>query len=91
MKIIDPLDYEYDAAFQEIRLSAISEAEEDWVFNDICAFPEALDYLDADNSRITWYGQVCTVRPEFIKKCSDLLRHLAYLHTVPTFEEDIPF
>jgi hypothetical protein len=91
MKIIDPLDYEYDTAFVEIQPSVISEVEEDFAFNDICALPEALDYLDTDRSVISWYGEEYTVRPEFIKKCSDLLRHLAYLHTVPTFEEGIPF
>ena len=92
-ELIDPLDYEYDAAFAafaafaEIRLSAISEAEEDWVFNDITHLPCALDYVDTDRSVISWYGEEYTARPEFIRLCSDFMWHQTKAHWVPLREE----
>lgn len=89
-ELIDPLDYEYDAAFPEIQMPAISEAEEEFVFNDITHLPCALDYVDTDRSVISWYGEEYTVRPEFIRLCSDFMWHQTKAHWV-TLREEVEF
>ena len=66
---------------------AIIAIEEESVFNDITRLPCALDYVDTDNSVISWYGEEYTARPEFIRMCSDFVWHQTKAHWVPPREE----
>lgn len=65
-------------------LSAIGEAT---VFNEITRIPCTLDFVDTENSVISWYGEEYAVRPEFAQLCSDFLWHLTKVHWVPRREE----
>lgn len=69
------------------HMPAITEIEEDFVFDDITHLPCALDFVDTERSIISWYGEEYTVRPEFARLCSDFIWHLTKAHWVPCREE----
>lgn len=76
-------DYELDVP----DMPAITEAKEESVFNDITRLPYALDFVNTDDSVISWYGEEYTVRPEFAQLCSDFMWHQTKAHWVPCREE----